>query len=830
MLHKKHAIYLSLIMLMSLSLLPPTNFSSIDPTLGSSSVEQLTPAEIMPRNIRVAVYDEPNTTTPEWGWSGFYINDSSDIAEVLIDAGYEVELVTFDDLLDYRLLVSEFDVFVLPDNLPRENVTKLAKSFWLSGGGLLTIDSSAQFLGYAGIIPYESEGDDGYGTYWVYSNSQIQTVNTLHPVTKSFSVGDEINITSLDWATFDWSSITPTTEGGHYVRLLNVDGDTNAVTGLAYDPELRGGRVVHLPGYAQNIDEDQFIVEEMETLWIDAIEWLCPVPKSRVVFDLSHEPRLGFDPWDDFSLIPNYLVDFRDHLVTHSFTVDKLYPSDEGNLTADRLAPYEVLILVSPDFNYTTAEITAVEEWVDAGGSLLVLGESPSTSGGFAIPGDQLNYMVSPFGMKLNESYLSSTWTLEPLYTPVRDRAFQVDGAAVGYINLTGDAFPLIEKDGNVLGAAVEHGDGRVILMADMNWADINRLDQVDNREWALNLINWLDSADANTLLYCDDVVADDFYEAPAAKALNELGIEFFLVTWQHNLNLTLETYDWEYVIVDAVNHLVDESINQLIEHVENGGYLAMANFAWGYVDFEDLLNIMGAAWAENYPLDDEFYVWDQEHPIYVNPIDLGSTSFEIAGPYSDDGDLFHVFNNATALGGSSSLEQTNKCALAVRNDRKTIAMGYIFDQLDGDSDESGYADKDEIWLNVIAHLFGPTIDSPADISYTEGETGNTIAWNPDSYHPAEYIVSRNGTAITTEEWTGGSIEVSIDGLAAGNYSYTLTVVDWTGNEASNTVHVEVEEAAGIIPPGFLDDPMLLLLIAGVCVLIIILCVAKRKK
>jgi hypothetical protein len=339
-----------------------------------------------------------------------------------------------------------------------------------------------------------------------------------------------------------------------------------------------------------------------------------------------------------------------------------------------------------------------------------------------------------------------------------------------------------------------------------------------------------LDSADATTLLYCDEVQADDWYEAPTAKALNELGIEFFLVTWQYNLNLTLDTYDWDYVIVDGVNYILDESLPQLIEHVENGGYLAMASFAWGYAGHEKLLNMMGAAWADNYPSNDDFYVWDQDHPIYTNPVDLGSTSFEISGPYVDDGDLFHVFDNATALGGSSSLDQTNKCALAVRNDRKTIAMGYIFDQLLGDSDESGYQDKDEMWLNVIAYLFSPTIDSPADVSYTEGDTGNSITWTPDSYHPAEYTLSRNGTVVTTEDWNGGSVEINIDGLDVGNYTYTLTVVDWTGNEVSDTVHVEVEEAGGIIPPGLLDDPMVLLIIAGVVVLLLVVCIARRRK
>ncbi|MBD3157200.1 MAG: hypothetical protein GF309_00300 [Candidatus Lokiarchaeota archaeon] len=830
MLKRKHVIFLSLIMLMSLSYIPSEVFS-VDNSTVDSLIGTATPAEIMPRNIRVGVYDEPNKTAPDWAYGGDVNNDSSDIGQILEDAGYEVHLLTFQNLLDHELVLSEFDVFVIPDNLLRENVTMLAKSFWLSGGGILSIDSAANFLGYAGIIPYESEGDHGYGTYWSHQSSDIQAVANLHPATKSFSVGDEINITSLLWSTFDWSAISSTTEASEYVKLLYAEGDSNKATGIAYEPELRGGRVVHLPGYAQNLDEDVFIVEEMESMWIDAIEWLCPIPKSRIAFDISHQPRLGFDPWDEGMSYPDYLVDFRDHLVTHSFTVEKIYPSSEGNLTEDNLAPYDILILTSPDYNYTNSERSAVEAWIDSGGSLLVLGEALDQIT-FGKASEQVNSMIAPFDIEITQGYSSVVGDI--LYHPIKDSAETVQFASGGYINITGDAFPLVKKNGNIHIAATEYGNGRVIVSGDMNWADKNNLASEDNEVWALNIVNWLGSVGADTLLYCDDVMADDFYETPAAKALNELRINYFLVTYDLGLNITLDEYEWEHVIVDAPNRFIDESIPYLIEHVENDGYLAMHNFDFDNPDYEPLLNLMGVSYADDYPLDDDFYVWDQEHPVYVNPIDLGETSFSISGPYGDDGDLFHVFDNATALGGSSSLPQNNKCALAVRKDRKTIAMGYIFDQIVGDSDDSAYLDSFELWLNVVAHLFAPTIDSPADVSFTEGETGNSITWNPVSYHPAEYVVKRNGTIVDSGSWDGGPIEVNLDTLEAANYTYVITAIDWTGNKASDVVFVEVEPGAGGGIPGLPDkifgiDTWIVLAAVGAVVLILIIVLARRK-
>ncbi len=94
----------------------------------------------------------------------------------------------------HMLRTADFDVFMMPDNLPRENITNLVKDFWLSGGGILAFDSSGLFLCYMGILPPESAGSDGYSTYWVYSGQDVN-ITTRNPVSKSYSLG---NVTPTD--------------------------------------------------------------------------------------------------------------------------------------------------------------------------------------------------------------------------------------------------------------------------------------------------------------------------------------------------------------------------------------------------------------------------------------------------------------------------------------------------------------------------------------------------------------------------------------------------------------------------------------------------------
>ena len=88
-----------------------------------------------------------------------------------------------------------------------------------------------------------------------------------------------------------------------------------------------------------------------------------------------------------------------------------------------------------------------------------------------------------------------------------------------------------------------------------------------------------------------------------------------------------------------------------------------------------------------------------------------------------------------------------------------------------------------------------PIIDHPTDISYEEGSIDNYITWNPDDLNPSSYEISRNGTIIRSDNWYGGSIVISVDGLETGNYEYICTIYDLYDNSISDTVIVTVTES-----------------------------------
>ncbi len=91
-----------------------------------------------------------------------------------------------------------------------------------------------------------------------------------------------------------------------------------------------------------------------------------------------------------------------------------------------------------------------------------------------------------------------------------------------------------------------------------------------------------------------------------------------------------------------------------------------------------------------------------------------------------------------------------------------------------------------------VTDTIAPTIDSPADVEYELGSTGNSISWDVSDLNPQTYNIHRNGILIKSKSWDGSNIEYNVDGLSVGEYNITLTICDRTGNQASDTVTVEV--------------------------------------
>ncbi len=94
-----------------------------------------------------------------------------------------------------------------------------------------------------------------------------------------------------------------------------------------------------------------------------------------------------------------------------------------------------------------------------------------------------------------------------------------------------------------------------------------------------------------------------------------------------------------------------------------------------------------------------------------------------------------------------------------------------------------------------------PEIDEPDDVSYEEGSIGNSITWTPTDTNPYKYSVTKDGVVVEEGYWESGEeIEIDVDGLSVGEYTYVCSVNDTGGNSASDEVTVEVTEAVSEFP------------------------------
>ncbi|MFX1368833.1 MAG: NosD domain-containing protein, partial [Promethearchaeota archaeon] len=124
----------------------------------------------------------------------------------------------------------------------------------------------------------------------------------------------------------------------------------------------------------------------------------------------------------------------------------------------------------------------------------------------------------------------------------------------------------------------------------------------------------------------------------------------------------------------------------------------------------------------------------------------------------------------------------------------------------------------------TVDDTIAPTLSSPADFSFIEGSTGNTISWTATDLGPASYDISLDGTWVESGVWnaSGEVITINCDGLAVGEHTYTIIIADIGGNYASDSVTVTVT-----LP---VDPTTLLIIAAGAGVVIVILIVIIVKK
>ncbi|MBK5114907.1 MAG: hypothetical protein KGD59_01110 [Candidatus Heimdallarchaeota archaeon] len=701
-----------------------TNSSFTFDTNPDPFTDTLLPSSAFPfpdtRVVRVAIYDEPNATAPTYdGSSGDNNNNITNLVDILsVNPRIDITVLNAVDISNRVLTTANFDVFAMVDNNPREFIFDMVMDFWLAGGGLITFDGPASFLAYSGILPPESVGNDGYLGYWSFSSDGFN-ITARHPVAKAYDLETSIPADGgYGYCSWDWSVLSGSAIASDITPIAHGVSDANEITILAFDPTDRGGKVVTI-----GFDLDHEEIPALDQLIRDSVDWLAPRPKGRIAFDLSHHPRLSIDAWDQNSLWPDYYYGMRDYLVSNGYTLDKLYPAAVGdNFTVERLEPYDMLIINTPDFNYTVGDQVAIETYIANGGSLLAMGDRPDGVW-FSKQNEITSTLLAPFGLSIHPTYgVISTTTFNDfiLHPTTENTAAGIELSVYGYVNITGPAYP-IWHDGsmNIVVAGSEFGEGRVILTSDINWLQSSggNLDQDDNKQYLLNVANWLTSARANVLIYTDWTVAPSFYRTPLALALNDLGVKYYLTAgfsspYFDYWNLSLNLYPWDLVIVDNPNYYgLDAFFDEIIEYIDSGGHLLMSFFDVDASSANPLWAKLGFEHNVDFTNEPPVYIWDVGHDIFNQPVNYNANNFTVGTAYLDDGDRLTVFPNATALAGFSPTEQAGDAIIVLRNDEQTLFNSYLIDEFTSDIDDSTYTDSFELWKNEIAFMLRPKLE-----------------------------------------------------------------------------------------------------------------------
>ncbi|MHA1372983.1 MAG: hypothetical protein ACTSR7_01670 [Promethearchaeota archaeon] len=589
----------------------------------------------------------------------------------------------------------------MADNLPKTNITNYVKEYWLGGGALLSMDSAVNFLCYFGILPPGSIDDDGNGLYWTYQVSSVQNITTRYPVSRSYAVNDTFTISSSQSsATFSWSALQGTSIASELVKIATRPGLPDAATVVAFDPQSRGGKVVHLPS-PREIEDDAIL--------LDAIEWLCPRPKARLLFDLAHHPFYGIDSWDnDYASIGNRYVTMRDDLVSRSYTMDKFYPE---NYTTANLAPYDVLIIVLPLINFTASEVKAVQDWISQGGSLLILGDHA----GFTTELSNINYLLNGFDIAMNMT--NSGVALLDYYEkhPTLEGCSQLTMNSPGLVVLEGSALPIWGNDkDHITIASQEFGEGRIILASDINFLADSAIGTDNNEQYVINMINWLTASDAEILIFIQDhpnpSPNDNIYKGPVATALNELRHSFYLTFTEEYLNLSLADSSYKLVVIDNTNnHIMDTVGASLLNFLKSGGYLILDTWTYRFATYNYLWDYLGFSYAGNYisaapPL---VNIWNPSHSIFSKPVNYAADTIETTLNFAfTDYTNLTLHSNATSIAGLTLTPDVNGGAIILGVNGHALTNALHLAEYYDDTDDSTYLDGLEIWTNEIAFMW----------------------------------------------------------------------------------------------------------------------------
>jgi hypothetical protein len=241
-------------------------------------------------------------------------------------------------------------------------------------------------------------------------------------------------------------------------------------------------------------------------------------PVARVLFDESHSQAWTIRPEVAREMQPSHPEDSSyaraaDVLRTRGLAVD---PHRDGELTRELLDETAVLVLAHPSEakwektipgsgspRLSDEELDAVEQWVAAGGGLVVLAEEEQDK-----YGNNLAELTARFGMDITSDLVSDYdrhhkaphWVLAELgdgRVGTADLLARVGQACFYRATTVTGGHPIARASAHAsapnaaLLAVTDHGEGRVVVVADSDLFGDDCIGELDHQQLWLNLVHW---------------------------------------------------------------------------------------------------------------------------------------------------------------------------------------------------------------------------------------------------------------------------------------------------------------------------------------------------
>lgn len=214
-------------------------------------------------DIVVGILD--SIVEPSYSEGGFR-NDYITLYNGLLSVGIEPIIVTNDDIISGTL--DTLTILILIDNLPSDSASGIIGNWCLSGGNILSFDSSICLLNYEGLLPAEAAGTNGKDLYWDYNsvvNGYVR--NNLHPIMAGYTLGSELTGSSSNARYFN-TAIEGTSAEPYYTSLVEPETDnTYSFISVFDNPAM--GKIVQI------WISDHWANEEFHQMILNTLDWFA---------------------------------------------------------------------------------------------------------------------------------------------------------------------------------------------------------------------------------------------------------------------------------------------------------------------------------------------------------------------------------------------------------------------------------------------------------------------------------------------------------------------------------------------------------------------------